>query len=184
MRADEGVISRRYARAAMAWCDQHGGHEEFLKGLTRMAEAMESIPVLDKLLTTPLLKKDQKLRLVREVGARVVPGEGVMRFLEILVQRGRLEYLRAILARFEERLDEKLGRVRARVTTAVELEAGLRKEVEDALARLLRKKVVCSFYIDESLYAGVVARVGGLLIDSSIRGQLDRLKERIDKLSL
>jgi len=183
MRPDEGAISRRYAKAAMSWCNEHGGHDELLRGLSAMADAIDSVPALDKLLNTPMLKKEQKLRLVEETAGRVKPGAAAVRFLSILVQRGRLEYLRPILKRLGEMMDEKAGRVKAAVTTAVALDPPLRNELQVALSKALNREAVCSFFVDESLYAGVVARVGNTLIDSSIRGRLDRLRQRIHALT-
>ena len=183
MKQDEGVVARRYATAAMLYLDEHGGHEQFAEELGRLVEAWVKVPMLGTLLTTPVVRPADKLRLVEETARIVGAGETVLRFVNILVAGGRGEFLAAVHRRFGGLLDEKRGRLRGAVDAPVELAPEQQQAVAAALSKLFTREVICSFAVDETLYGGVVARVGNTVVDSSLRGKLAELRRRVQTLS-
>jgi F-type H+-transporting ATPase subunit delta len=87
--------------------------------------------------------------------------------------------LAAIVESFELLLDERLGFVRAYVTSATELSAAQRASLEAELSRLSGKTAKLRFSTDPALVGGAVARVGSRSYDGSVRGQLQRLRARL-----
>ena len=75
--------------------------------------------------------------------------------------------------------DEKAGRVRAQVTSAQPLSPAEINRVRDSLARRTGKHVVLEAAVDPTLIGGIVARVGDLVLDGSIRTQLGSLREKL-----
>jgi len=69
--------------------------------------------------------------------------------------------------------------VRAVVTTAAPLDAPARRQIEDALCRLSGREVVVVTEVDETLLAGVVAQIGHVLIDGSLRSRMERLRRHL-----
>jgi F-type H+-transporting ATPase subunit delta len=69
--------------------------------------------------------------------------------------------------------------VQADVSSARDLTAGQRTSLEVQLSRLAGKKAKLRFSTDPALIAGVVARVGSVVYDGSVRGQLDRLRVKL-----
>jgi F-type H+-transporting ATPase subunit delta len=183
MKPDEGVVARRYARAALLYCDARGGHDAFLSGLEKLEEAMRLVPVLGTMLSTPIVKKDRKQELLAAIAVQLELPAAVQRFAAILVARNRADYLPAIGRRFLALLDDQRNRARATVCTPVPLDEGMEKGITAALSLHFKKEVISSFVVDETLYGGVLARVGNTIIDSSIRGHLDRMRQRLAALT-
>ncbi len=183
MKQDEGVVSRRYATAAMLYLDERGGHEQFAEELGLLVEAWAAVPMLGTLVTTPVVRSADKVRLVEEAARIVGAGETVVRFVNILVGRGRGEFLPSVHRKFNDLLDEKRGRLRGAVKASVELAPDEKQAVAAALSKLFTKEVICSFSVDETLYGGVVARVGNTVVDSSLKGKLAELRRRVRALS-
>ncbi|MBM4355141.1 MAG: ATP synthase F1 subunit delta [Deltaproteobacteria bacterium] len=179
MRADEGTVARRYARAALLFCNENGGHDGFEAGLRVLVTAFKEQPVVETLLVAPLLRKDRKREVVDEVAKQLRLVPAVARFVKVLVDQGRVGYLASILERFVDLLDQQRGRVRAQVRSATVLPESDRRAVASALSVRFGKQVLCSFAEDESLYGGVVARVGNTIIDSSLKGRLERARKRV-----
>ncbi len=184
MRADEGTVARRYARAALQYCNEHGGHELFEAGLRALVMAFKEQSVLETLLVAPLLRRDRKRDVVDEVGKQLRLTPSVVRFVKVLVDHARVGYLAAIQERFVELLDQQKGRVRAEVRTATVLAEPDRRSVASALSVHFGKLVICSFVQDESLFGGVVARVGNTIIDSSLLGRLERVRKRVRSMTV
>jgi F-type H+-transporting ATPase subunit delta len=99
-------------------------------------------------------------------------------FLKVLVDNGREEILEVVLARYEELVKEHLGRIEVEVTTAVELSEDQRNRLKERLAEVLEgREIILETNVDPGLVGGAVFRYGGRMMDGSIRGRLESLRE-------
>lgn len=99
-------------------------------------------------------------------------------FLKVLVDNGREEILEVVLRRYEEILKEHLGRIEVEVTTAVELSGESERRLRERLGNLLEgREVILETNVDQDLIGGAVFRFGGRMMDGSIRGRLESLRE-------
>ncbi|MDQ3496382.1 MAG: ATP synthase F1 subunit delta [Actinomycetota bacterium] len=99
-------------------------------------------------------------------------------FLKVLVDNGREEILEEVLGRYEQLVKEHLGRIEVAVTIAVELSQehldGLKERLESVLEG---REVILETNVDPELIGGAVFRFGGRMMDGSIRGRLESLRE-------
>jgi F-type H+-transporting ATPase subunit delta len=80
-------------------------------------------------------------------------------------------------------LDERLGFVRAEVSSAALLDQRRTSELEAELSNLTGKRMRLHFAVDPALLGGVVARIGSAVYDGSLRGQLQQLQRRLTEES-
>jgi F-type H+-transporting ATPase subunit delta len=80
---------------------------------------------------------------------------------------------------FQLHVDERLGVVRAEVSSARPLTSAQRDALGERLVRLTGKQVRMQHSVDESLLGGVRARIGSTIYDGSVRGQLQALRRRL-----
>ena len=102
---------------------------------------------------------DQKVS-VMETGTVLEAGDGIARA-------------------YRDLADAHTGRVRARVTSAEPLTAAAADRVRRALEERTGKKVIVETAVDPSLIGGVVAQVGDLVLDGSVRTQLADLRSKL-----
>jgi F-type H+-transporting ATPase subunit delta len=101
-------------------------------------------------------------------------------FLKILADNGREEILDEVLLRYEELVKEHLGRVEVEVTTAVELSEDELDRIKERLGRSLEgREVKLQTSVDPNILGGAVFRFGGRMVDSSVRGRLQGLREEM-----
>ena len=101
-------------------------------------------------------------------------------FLKVLSDNGREETLEEVLARYEDLVKEHLGRVEVEVTTAVELSDEEQERIGDRLKELLEgREVILHTSVNPDLLGGAIFRFGGRMLDSSVRGQLQSLREEM-----
>ena len=166
-----------YAKALHAVVhDQDPGRVEVVIGeLERMAEALEAVPDLLRVLTTPMVSGETKTAILDEVldSLRITPP--ARRFLHVVQHQYRMEHMRDIATVYRELVDRAEGRVRASVEVAGELDADQQREVAQALSEVLGRKIAAEFKSNPELLAGFRARVGSKLYDGSLVGQVDRL---------
>jgi F-type H+-transporting ATPase subunit delta len=80
---------------------------------------------------------------------------------------------------YTELLDRHLGRQRVEITTAVPLEAAETERINVFVTGLVRRDVVLTTKVDESILGGLVIQIGDRLLDGSTKARLDGLRNRL-----
>jgi F-type H+-transporting ATPase subunit delta len=99
--------------------------------------------------------------------------------VNLLVARERLGMAGEIAEDYERLLYSHRGIEPADVVTAVPLDEDEIKKLEERLGTIIGKKVVVKPEVDPTVVGGIVARVGGKLLDASTRNRLEALKKQI-----
>jgi F-type H+-transporting ATPase subunit delta len=134
---------------------------------------------LRNVLASPAVPVNRKRAVVSGIADRLGSSRITRNFLFVLIDHRRLEALGDIVDHFEIQLDERLGYLRAEVTSAVPLNDGQRLSIEERLSKATGKQLRVKYAVDESLIGGVVARVGSTVYDGSVRGQLRAMERRL-----
>ena len=172
-------IARRYAKALIGICDKDRSHEAVGRDLDKVVESLEKEPAIRARLEDPSIKARTKGKVIESIARSLVLRPMTTNFLQVLNEKDRFGELRGIREDFARRLDEVQGRVRARVTSAKPLTVIEKKRVEDALKKTTGKSIVLDAAVDEKLLGGVVTKIGNLVLDGSVRTQLDTLEARL-----
>jgi F-type H+-transporting ATPase subunit delta len=175
------VAASRYARALVDVVTAPGSRIDAARVLTelRSVEAViTSSTAIQNALLSPAVPPARK----RAVMGRLMPPgviTQVRNFVFVVIDHRRIQEFASIVEAFEVLLDERLGFVRADVSSARALTDIQRGELEMELSRLSGKKAKLRFATDPGLLAGVVARVGSVVYDGSVRGQLVRMRAKL-----
>jgi F-type H+-transporting ATPase subunit delta len=97
----------------------------------------------------------------------------------LLIESNRVKQVAGIVEEFESLADAAAGRVRATVTTAVELDQAERDKVADQLSKRLGKEVRMTVVVDKSILGGLKLQYGDHLIDASVATKLQQLRRRL-----
>jgi F-type H+-transporting ATPase subunit delta len=179
MAALGGSVARRYARALFGMGVDGGNFEALGREIGDFAELLSSSPELGQTLANPVFSGQEKRSVLEQLLPRVTPTPAVQRFVMLLLERGRIVLLPAIARAYRDMMDLHLGRVRAKVTSAQPLDAGALDRVRRALEQRTGKQVLLETAVDPELVGGVVARVGDLVLDGSVRTQLEDLRAKL-----
>jgi len=85
----------------------------------------------------------------------------------------------SIAQQYSKLLDEHLGRRHVYVYAPRELEEQERKELMDGLQAYLSRKIILETQVRPDLLGGVLIRSEDLVLDSSIKRRLQRLKHNL-----
>jgi F-type H+-transporting ATPase subunit delta len=174
-----GSVARRYARALFGIGVDAGKFEALGDELGDLATLWSQSDELRDALENPVFKAEQKRAVLQNILPRVAPTPEVQRFVLLLLDRRRIVLLPAIARAYRDLTDAQLGRVRAEVTSAEELNPATLDRVRRSLEQRTGKKVVIHSTVDPELIGGVVARVGDLVLDGSVRTQLADLRDKL-----
>jgi len=94
------------------------------------------------------------------------------------VDNGREDILEEVLVRYEQLVKEHLGKIEVEVITAVELSEDQHDRLKERLRDVLEgREIILEANVDPNLVGGAVFRYGGRMMDGSIRGRLESLRE-------
>jgi F-type H+-transporting ATPase subunit delta len=178
----QGALAAHYARAlaeAVFAPDSGLRPEDAVAQLRGADELLSRSPQLQRALISPAVSKPRKGIIVRRLAEELGVHRKIRNFLLVLVSHGRTKDLSAIRRSFEEVIDERLGWVPAVITSATELDAGQREQVERALGTKLGKFIRAHYEVDRGLIGGVRARVASREYDATIRGRLEAMRRRL-----
>lgn len=175
------TAARRYARALFEIAQEEGTLERFEGELVRVVDLLGSNDDLQHVLLNPVFEADARKQIVRELAVRLSVGPLVTNFLCLLLDKRKLAQLPAIARIYRELVDRAAGRIEAQLVAAAALDGDLPARIAEELSKWTGKQVRLKTKVDPELIGGVVARVNGLVLDGSIRTQLDELRERLAK---
>lgn len=176
------AVANRYARVLADVVLAPGSGLEPAEAISQIQQfsgLLQGSTDLRNVLLSPAVSPARK----RAVAGKLADQAGLHRlmknFLYVMIDHRRTSQLSEIAASFESVIDERLGRVRAQVSSAADLAAEQRAQIQAELARLTGKQVRCEFLVDPGLLGGVSARIGSTIYDGSVRGQLAALRGRM-----
>jgi F-type H+-transporting ATPase subunit delta len=174
-----GSIARRYAKALFGLAVEMGRVEAWAKSLESLREAVGASPDLRDVLSNPVYSKEQRRAIVEKLAAALSLDKEPEHLLFLLGDRNRLGYLAGVVETFRELADAHLGRLRAKVTSAVKLDDAAAQAIAAELSRKHGANVLVERVIDPALLGGVIAQVGSLIYDGSVRTQLEDLRKQL-----
>ncbi|MGH7389840.1 MAG: ATP synthase F1 subunit delta [Candidatus Rokuibacteriota bacterium] len=173
-------VARPYARALHDLARERGQSDAVARELDTVLQTIAGAPELGEFFGRPWVPAPAKRNAAVEIALRLGVSQLTRDFVGLVARQGRAGDLAAIVAAYHGLVDESLGRVRAKVRTAVRLTDDERRQLAERLGRALGgKQVVVEEAVDPGLLGGFVAEVGSYIVDGSLDGQLARMQERL-----
>lgn len=167
-----------YANAFLEVARAEGYLADVEDELYRFARAFESFDELRMALTDHALPAERRVAVIEELmGGKALPAS--IALAGMVVTAGRAHDLPAIVDRFVGEAAQEREHEVAEVRSAIALDGQQQQRLAAALARATGKQVEVKVVVDPSVLGGIVARVGDVVIDGSIRHRLEQLKEQI-----
>jgi len=173
------AIARRYSQAfiELAGDKKVGAYGEELAGFLTIAQANEG--EFFKALANPVFTLNERRSALDAVLKKLKLDKMTSNLIKLLLEKGRFGLLPDVVASYQELADAKEGRARVRLTTASPLTGQLESELRAKLEKVTGKTVILESDVDPSLIAGMIARVGSTVYDSSIRSRLRDIKTNL-----
>jgi len=170
------AYARRYAQAIFEIALEKKELERWLADLQKIVDAVGD-DIFLAVLESPKLKFDDKTRLLTERLGDVNPL--FLNLVRLLIAKAGIGMIGNIAGEYQRLLDSYHGIEPAEVITAVPLDDKDIQKLTENLSALVGKKVVLKSAVDPGVIGGIVARVGGKLLDGSTRSKLIALRREL-----
>ena len=182
-----GSLAKRYARALTQLASTPTQRDRYLSDLESFTKACRIHDPSDPSGERDLIKVlgaghhtlAKRRAILQAVLARIGADANVKKFLELVLERGRISGIEQIYLHYRDLADEAAGRVRATVKTAAPLDPATTGRVKQALEAATGKQVLLETEVDAELIGGLVAHVGSFTLDRSVRSSLDKLRANL-----
>jgi len=175
------TLARRYAKALVQIGSEGGLIDRFRDELSAIDSIFSANANLKAVFANPAYTAEQKKEIMKDLITKVKCSELVGNFLLLLVDKNRVAFLDQIVQTYETLADEQSGIIRPIIKTAFELDATQVASIQSALEKKSGKKVVAQVTVDQSLLGGVVTQIGDTAFDSSVKTQLKRIQDILQK---
>ncbi|MFA4867079.1 MAG: ATP synthase F1 subunit delta [Pedobacter sp.] len=173
----ENKAASRYAKSLIDLSTERNALEEIKGDMVLLAQVIDKNPELEAILKNPIVPLNKKAGILENVfGPKV--NEVTNAFFKLMVNKGRSAILFDTAKSFVAQYNSIKGIVLAEVTSATELTAENRAEIEAIVKREIgANQVVIKEKVSDKLIGGFILKVGDKQFDASIASGLSKLKK-------
>ncbi len=173
------VAHRIYASALFDAAKEQNRLSQVHEEVGDFVAATREVPELRALLENPEIDHRTKQAALGEL---LAGGEEIVRnFLLLLIEKGRPAQLEEIAREFEALVAAEEKRLAVDLTTAYELSDDDAKQILAQIEKQSGRQVEATRSVDPDLIGGFVLRAGSMLVDASVRGRLERLRQDLNR---
>ena len=172
-------IAEVYARALFDVAMEQDALDEIHDELVQFVEELDKNRDLQVFFFSPYFSSQEK----KDGIGKMISGanENFVRFLELLAERHRMPAVFRIRRDFDDLYAEERKLLPVTITSAIELDKGLVKDIRKKIEEQTDRKVDLTTKVDPDVLGGLVLRVGNKVMDGSIRFRLERLRKQVAK---
>jgi len=174
-------VSKRYAKALFSLGQEDGNFELYGRDLTEFARFCQDNEDFRKVIANPIFPLEDRKRILHFVLEKSGFSDVVKNFLNLLLDKNRIGAIEPMTDYYSRLTDEVSNIARAEIITAKPLKEDALGRIERSLEGLTSKKIKSEVTEDQSLIGGVVVKIGDLVLDGSVKAQLDGLKESLKR---
>ena len=171
------TAARRYAEAAFDIAVRDETVEIWRRELD-LAASVAADERIGEALANPAIPLDRRLELAGSIFGTFV-SRPVLNLIRLTIQRNRFEQLSRIAAEFRRLDNVRRSITQATATSAAPLTPDETRALTQRLEGSTGGRIELEVQVDPSLLGGLVVRVGDRLIDGSVRGRLERLRNQL-----
>jgi F-type H+-transporting ATPase subunit delta len=170
-------LAEVYARALFEAAKEDDVLDRVHDELGEFADALDEDRNLQVFLFSPYFsseeKKDGVTKIVTEADERLV------NFLELLAERHRMPAVFRIRRTFDAMWAEENKLLPVTVTSAVDLDESLVKDIGKRIEEQTGREVELSSTVDPEVLGGLQVRVGNMVLDATVRNRLEQLRKQV-----
>jgi F-type H+-transporting ATPase subunit delta len=170
------VYAKRYSQAVFSIALEKDELDRWQADLKKVASLGEDDAFV-ALLQSPKLHFEAKAKLLSEQLGKINPL--ALNLALLLVTRGMFGMVGEIADEYQQLLNSYRGIEEAEVATAIPLDDRDKQRLAERLGAVIGKKVVLKPEVDSNLIGGILARIGGKLLDGSTRSRLQALRDEM-----
>ncbi len=175
------AVARRYAKALLLIGKDDGQTDLYREELDRFTTLVAENAALEQAIINPLYDAAGRKKVLQSVVERLDLSELMKSFLLLLFEKGRIGFIDSINHFYKELADNVRGVASAELISATDLPDETINKIRTALSKRTGKDVKLEVKQDPSLIGGIVTKIGDLVLDGSVKTQLQNMRESLTR---
>jgi F-type H+-transporting ATPase subunit delta len=170
-------IARVYAEALFEAAKDRGKLDEIRDQLGQFTDALDENREMQLFFFSPYFSSAEK----QEGLTRAIEGAEpeLLNFLTLLLEKHRTPVLFRIRKQFDALWAEENKRLAVTVTSAVELDPEIAERIGSEIEQQTGNTVELQTKVDPDILGGLIVQVGNMVLDTSIRNRLEKLRKSV-----
>jgi F-type H+-transporting ATPase subunit delta len=170
-------IARVYADALFGAAKEKGKLDAIREQLGAFADALAETKEMQLFFFSPYFSSAEKSDGLEKAIAGAEPE--LVNFLELLIEKHRMPVLFRIRRSYDSLWDKENKRLGVTVTSAVELDPEVARRSGSEIEQQTGNQVELQSKVDPEILGGLVVQVGNMVLDTSIRNRLEKLRKSV-----
>ena len=172
------VVAQVYGLSLFEVAQEANQVKEILDELSQVCELMDQFPGFQNLLGSPVLSKEERVKLVEEdFHGQINPY--LLNFFKLLAESGRMSHLKEIADEYRSLYYEQENIQEVTAITAVAMPKELQEKLAQKLEKSSGKKILLRNQVDPSVMGGVALKVGNRQMDGTVKARLEAVGRQI-----
>lgn len=173
------VLIRRYGQGLINSIKEEAEFSVISRELSAFSGLLSEHGELRDILHNPFLPESKRKQIVEEVLSKSNYAKKTIRFVSLLLENNRLDLLPGVIESVPELWNEKKGIATYEAASVIPLSDVQQKKLKEKLELLEKKPVILKYRIEPELLGGLWIKRGNIVYDTSVRGHLMKLREKI-----
>jgi F-type H+-transporting ATPase subunit delta len=170
-------IARVYAEALFGVAKEKGNLDAIREQLGEFADALADNREMQLFFFSPYFSSAEKGDGLEKAITGAEPE--LVNFLELLIDKHRMPVIFRMRRQFDSLWDKENKRLGVTVTSAVELDPEVAKRIGSEIEEQTGNQVELESRVDPDILGGLVVQVGNMVLDTSIRNRLEKLRKSV-----
>jgi F-type H+-transporting ATPase subunit delta len=172
-------IATVYARSLFEVASEQDKLDVVRDQLGEFADALSQTRELQVFLFSPYFSTQEKEDGLERAVTDADPV--IVNFLTLLIEKHRMPVIFRIRAEYDRLWEEENKLLPVEITSAVELDQDIVKQLGDRISEQTGRKVELSSRVEPDILGGIVVQVGNAVLDASVRNRLEQLRRQVVK---
>jgi F-type H+-transporting ATPase subunit delta len=170
-------IARVYAEALFGVAKEKGSLDAIREQLGQFADALADNREMQLFFFSPYFSSAEKGDGLEKAITGAEPE--LVNFLELLIEKHRMPVIFRMRRQFDSLWDKENKRLGVTVTSAVELDPEVAERIGSEIEQQTGNAVELESRVDPDILGGLVVQVGNMVLDTSIRNRLEKLRKSV-----
>ena len=170
-------LSKRYAKALFNLGQENNSFDLYGQELEVFTNFCRQNSEFGNAISNPIFAVEDRKQILQNVLSQSGFSDLVKNFLNLLLDKNRIGVIETITEHYTRLTDEASNIAHAEIITAKPLKEKTLEKVVKSLEGLTSKKIKSDVREAPELIGGIVVKIGDLVLDGSIKAQLEGLKE-------
>lgn len=173
-------LDKRYAIALYEVAKEKNKIDEYLNDFEEIVNLLKTNEECKMLINHPEVSTKQKRDIFKKLFEEKID-EGLLTFLLVLIDKGRIKFAEEKLNEFKKIHLERNNIIKVEIRTVIPLEEEEKKNLTDKLYHKYNKKILLEEKLDSEIIGGIYLKAGNDVIDYTLKSKLYDLREYIKK---